>query len=274
MGNHSAWVWVDGEAHRFCNILTAWPEEKAKGFVYRLPTEAEWEYACRAGTTTRYSFGDTEADISKYVWYCDNSGWAVRAVGVKEPNAWNLHDMNGNTWEWCADWFFLDYYKQSPRRDPRGPLTGSKRVIRGGCSCDVPLYCRSASRYRYDPSTREQGVGVRVVISIPCPAYDTATGKVPGTLRPSTTRNDIILADFEGTDYGDWKVEGTAFGVGPAHGTVLDQQSVSGFFGKGLANSYHRGNKSTGKLTSPEFTITRKYITFLIGGVRQDAVQE
>ena len=259
-GDHAAVHLVSWyEARRFCNMLAERPEEKAKGLAYRLPTEAEWEYACRAGTVTRYGFGDAETDLGMYAWYRDTANWVVYPVGAKEPNAWNLHDMHGNTWEWCADWFSPDYYKQSPRRDPGGPPTGSKRIIRGGGSGDVPCDCRSATRRSRDPAVRD--MGFRVAISIPWSA-----GKTSGAVSQSVARKDIILADFEGSDFGDWKAEGTAFGPGPARGSVDNQQPVSGFLGNGFANSYHGGDGGTGKLTSPEFTIARKYITFLIGG--------
>jgi serine/threonine protein kinase/formylglycine-generating enzyme required for sulfatase activity len=247
------------EARRFCNILTARAEEKSKKFVYRLPTEAEWEYACRAGTTTRHSFGDAETDAPGHMWYVDNSGRVTHAAGVKEPNAWNLHDMHGNTWEWCSDWYSPDYYRKSPRSDPTGPPTGTMRVLRGGSSGDPVCVCRSATRAPWPPATRD--MGFRVVACIPWSVERNAE-----TVPQASNRSDVVLADFEGSDFGDWKVDGTAFGDGPARGSVLNQQTVTGFYGKGCANSYHGGDASVGKLTSPEFTITRKYITFLIGG--------
>ena len=131
------------ESQDFCRIVSNIPDERVKGFVYRLPTEAEWEYACRAGSTTRYSFGDSATDVPKHAWCYPLAKDIIHAVGQKDPNPWNLHDMHGNMWEWCADWFDATYYKHSPRNDPAGPSTGVTRVVRGGCSCDLPLDVRT-----------------------------------------------------------------------------------------------------------------------------------
>ena len=103
-----------------------------RGFGYRLPTEAEWEYACRAGTTTRYCFGNDSERLGEFAWFKGISDGRTRAVGQKRPNGLGLFDMHGNVWEWCWDWFDGDYYKDSPADDPAGPVTGSNRVRRGG----------------------------------------------------------------------------------------------------------------------------------------------
>ena len=103
---------------------------KKTGHAYRLPTESEWEYACRAGTQQAYSFGPDARELSKYEWYVDNSGGKTRPVGQKKPNPWGLFDMHGNVREWCQDWF--GKYAAGPAVDPAGPLRGSVRVIRGG----------------------------------------------------------------------------------------------------------------------------------------------
>src|SRR5262249_19167843 len=104
--------WNDAVA--FCDWLSA-----KEGKQYRLPTEAEWEYSCRAGTTTRFHSGDDEASLKKVANYWDSGPGTTRAVGELQANAFGLHDMHGNVWEWCQDWYDKDYYKASPRQDPQ-----------------------------------------------------------------------------------------------------------------------------------------------------------
>ena len=131
---------------------------------YRLPTDAEWEYACRAGTTTAFSFGDDESKLSEYAWFNGNTGIEKYAhkVGTKKSNPWGLHDMHGNVWEWCSDWYDR---KLSGGVDPVGPNGGSSRVNRGGCWGYVPGLCRSAYRSDYVPSYRIHNLGFRVARS-------------------------------------------------------------------------------------------------------------
>jgi formylglycine-generating enzyme required for sulfatase activity len=112
--------------------------------VYRLPTEAEWEYACRAGTTTKYSFGDSESELGEYAWYRANSGNTTHPVGGRKPNAWGLYDMHGNVKEWCQDWY--EDYPSGPVTDPTGAASGSRRVLRGGSFFVQSSYVRSATR--------------------------------------------------------------------------------------------------------------------------------
>lgn len=156
----------------FCDLLT--DMERSLGHLgptecYRLPTEAEWEYACRAGSRTAYSFGDEPGVLSSYGWYLDNSRdpgchrRRMQRVAQKSPNAWGLYDMHGNVWEWCSDW----YAPALPGGvDPKGPATGHERVFRGGDWSDNASRCRSACRsffraaYRGDPY-----IGLRIVRS-------------------------------------------------------------------------------------------------------------
>jgi len=134
------------DAVEFCRRLS-----EKEGKTYRLPTEAEWEYACRAGSTTKWCFGDSESQLGEYAWYTVNSRSTTHPVGKKEPNDWGVYDMHGNVWEWCADWYAQDYYGGSPTDDPKGPSSGALRVLRGGSWGGVPGYSRSANRFRGSP---------------------------------------------------------------------------------------------------------------------------
>ncbi len=133
-----------------------------EGAKYRLPTEAEWEYACRGGSTTRFCFGDDESKLGEYAWYGANSDSKTHPVEMKKPNAWGLYDMHGNVCEWCSDWYDKDYYSKSPANDPQGPASGSHRVLRGGCWGDIAGVCRSAFRRWNWPADRDYGIGFRV----------------------------------------------------------------------------------------------------------------
>jgi formylglycine-generating enzyme required for sulfatase activity len=154
------------EAMDFCRRLTEQEREAGRlsaGMMYRLPTEAEWEYACRAGSTTRFANGDTEADLDKISWYDGNSGGTSHPVETKFPNAWGLHDMHGNVWEWCYDWY--EDYPAGEAVDPFGPATGSVRVFRSGCWFNLSRNCRSAYRIRDVPGFRIDFLGFRVVLA-------------------------------------------------------------------------------------------------------------
>jgi formylglycine-generating enzyme required for sulfatase activity len=118
---------------------------KESGVTYRLPTEAEWEYEARAGTTTAYSFGNDQGQLSQYAWYGATSGSQTQPVGKLRPNAWGLYDMHGNVWEWVQDWY--GPYTAAAAVDPAGPSSGSRRVFRGGAWLSAAGGCRSASRY-------------------------------------------------------------------------------------------------------------------------------
>jgi formylglycine-generating enzyme required for sulfatase activity len=158
-------------AVEFCRKLSEMPEEKAAGRTYRLPSDAQWEYACRAGSTGRYSFSsvrnlipkeDEEKKLSDYAWFGGNSGGAPHAVGGKRPNAWELYDMHGNMWEWCQDWYGKEYYANAPTDDPGGPPGGPSRVLRSGGWNGPAEACRSAFRSYDGPGHAPYHYGLRV----------------------------------------------------------------------------------------------------------------
>jgi len=152
--------WDDAMA--FCKSLAA-----LLNCNIRLPTEAEWEYACRAGTTTRFGFGDDPSALGEYAWYSANSGSVTHPVGQKRPNGFGLYDMHGNVWEWCLDYYGWYYYAVSPHVDPQGPEVGASRILRGGSWGDAPDGCRSADRGGFWPDCRCFRSGFRVVLLCP-----------------------------------------------------------------------------------------------------------
>ena len=154
------------DAVKFCK----WLSEK-EAAIYRLPTEAEWEYACRAGSTTRYHFGDADAALRDFAWYHENVSEMrderfVPKGGQKRANAWGLHDLHGNMSEWCSDWYAETYFGESPVADPQGPPKGEYRVKRGGGWYSMSRDCRSASRSWIEQANRSFNIGFRVVRTI------------------------------------------------------------------------------------------------------------
>jgi formylglycine-generating enzyme required for sulfatase activity len=183
--NHPVEMVSSEDAIEFCKRLSELPEEKHAGRVYRLPTEAEWEYACRAGSTSKYSFGDDEGQLCDYAWFSGNSNQKTNPVGQKKPNAWGLYDMHGNVLEWCADWY--DDYPKQAVTDPVGPAEGVvpvdrvvreysqdvlfqvvrhvTRVNRGGSCGSGAASSRSAYRNCNAPRVRSPDKGFRVALS-------------------------------------------------------------------------------------------------------------
>ena len=145
----------------FCQKLS-----KQTGTEYRLPTEAEWEYACRAGTSTKYYFGNDEDELKKYAWYSENSS-ETHPVGEKQPNQWGLYDLHGNVWEWCQDDWHDNYQGAPTDGSARVSVTGGKGVLRGGSWDDLPIFCRSAIRDRDIRYYRILLIGFRVVCVSP-----------------------------------------------------------------------------------------------------------
>ncbi len=165
--------WLD--AFAFVNKLSTIAEEVAFGREYRLPTEAQWEYACRGGTTSAFSFGDAcssaEANFDgEHPYGGAPKGMSLRRaapVGSYKPNAFGLYDMHGNLFEWCADWYDKEAYKTAPLSDPQGPEQGQHRVLRGGSWNSISLFCRSADRYYDKPFRLYPDYGFRVAFVSP-----------------------------------------------------------------------------------------------------------
>jgi formylglycine-generating enzyme required for sulfatase activity len=151
--------------------------EQAPGYRFSLPTEAQWEYACRAGSRSDFSFGDDAAQLSQYATFCALDAPPLRerepadlTVGHRKPNAWGVYDMHGGLWEWTADWYRGDYYGVSPAHDPQGPDTGLMRVLRGGSYFRYGKYARSAFRLGGHPDGSSSDYGMRVVMTLDDPA--------------------------------------------------------------------------------------------------------
>lgn len=140
---------------------------ESDGRPYTIATEAQWEYACRAGSTGRFCFGDDLSKLGDYAWYDENRDKTTQPVGQKQPNHWGLYDMHGNVGEWCLDG--KRAYTANAATDPVGPLAGANRVFRGGDWFSVVQYVRAASRFAYTPDGRYRSLGFRCLIPVPGP---------------------------------------------------------------------------------------------------------
>jgi formylglycine-generating enzyme required for sulfatase activity/outer membrane protein assembly factor BamB len=220
--------WHDAVA--FCRKLSALPAERRAGRLYRLPTEAEWEYACRAGTRTAFHHGDALSSRQANFDGRHPFGGAPRGpflartaeVGSYAPNAFGLFDMHGNVWEWCADWYGAGYYKVSPADDPPGPKTGSMRVIRGGEWYGDGRDCRSAFRYAEIPSGVFYVMGFRVAMTMATPG---TTPDVPAP-QPKEPAHPKVGAPAEALPPGvsggeEWPCWRGPRGDGTWHGPAL-----------------------------------------------------
>ncbi len=164
-----SWGWQDrhpmvsvtyNDAVAYCN----WLGEKFGG-DWRLPTEAEWEFAARGGNKSKgYTYAGAN-DLETVAWFVDNAGGQTNSVGRKKPNELGIYDMSGNVWEWCRDWYGENYYSSSPGSNPRGPSSGSHRVLRGGGWDNLAANCRVAYRNGSTPDGRGSSIGFRVVLS-------------------------------------------------------------------------------------------------------------
>ena len=144
--------------------FTDWLSVKT-GWTFRLPTEAQWEFAARSGgKNEKWAGTNDHASLRKYAWFADNADGKTRAVGQKLPNDLGFHDMSGNVWEWCQDWYENRYYGSSPRHDPQGPAVGAMRVLRGGSWISIPATVRAANRDWGYPSSRTSIYGFRVAM--------------------------------------------------------------------------------------------------------------
>lgn len=167
MGNNPAYYPLS-PAHPVENVsyeeverFLIWLNQKEQQGHYRLPTEAEWEYAARASSQGVYAFGDQEQDLDQYAWYKANSGLITHAVASKAPNSWGLYDMYGNVYEWVSDWY--QDYPSHPVIDPQGPLTGLSKSMRGGSFMFASKFSRSAQRHSGTVQLKNRGVGFRLV---------------------------------------------------------------------------------------------------------------
>ncbi|MEI7832657.1 MAG: SUMF1/EgtB/PvdO family nonheme iron enzyme [bacterium] len=234
-----------------CQLFLEKLNKQIGGSNFFLPTEAQWEYAYRAGSTSEYYWGDNEAMLSQYAWIFDYSGGRSHAVGEKKPNVWGLYDMSGNVWEWCADWYDAGYYKNSPQRNPTGSATGTLRVLRGSAWNDnTPDFFRAAHRLKSDSTTRNHYIGFRCVL------------RSPFTIAPTSAVVGTVVT-ITGTDLD--KTTSVTFN-GIAAKTITDNTATS------LKVSVPEGATS-GKLvvTAAGGTVTNSYDFIVLFGLKTNA---
>ncbi|MCP4697949.1 MAG: SUMF1/EgtB/PvdO family nonheme iron enzyme [Gammaproteobacteria bacterium] len=208
-------------------VYAKWLNEQT-GYVYRLPTEAEWEYAARAGKNTAYHFGDDEKLLDEYDWYSANSDEKTHPVGEKKLNAWQLYDMHGNVWEWVQDWHAKDYYANSPKDNPTGPETGIIQVFRGGGWSVSLRYVRSANRSGITSGYRRNDVGFRLVranalYSYPSPKLPHAPKYFKDSLKDGGQAPEMVAIRGDTFRMGDvWGEDDEK----PAHDVTLGNFSI------------------------------------------------
>lgn len=152
---------VDSVSHEEITLFLAWLNRKENKGIYRLPTEAEWEYAARAGNPSAFVSGNDARALDPYAWHKGNSEFKTHPVAQKKPNAWGIFDMHGNVYEWVQDWY--DNYPEGPAQNPLGPETGLNRVMRGGSFMFPPSFARYGRRHSGRPFLKNRGVGLRLV---------------------------------------------------------------------------------------------------------------
>jgi len=185
------------EASAFCRKLSELPQEQTVRAGYRLPTEAEWECACRAGTATSWYGTEDEAVLKEHAWCDPSARGPTHPVRLKTPNAWGLYDMHGNVWEWCHDWWANDYYGRSPLDDPTGATAGSDRVFRGGCWGDYATFCRASLRNGNGPGNRFDNLGFRVVREVPVKERSAESAKIGKQIPGPSAAPATAIAPFD-----------------------------------------------------------------------------
>jgi formylglycine-generating enzyme required for sulfatase activity len=152
---------VENVSWKYCQVFLTQLKNRISGWEFRLPTEAEWEYACRAGTTNEFSFAEGTNQLGEFAWHSGNSKAQTHPVGLKLPNAWGLHDMHGNVWEWCSD--IYGPYSEGDVSDPKGPSAGPTRVLRGGAYNSIVEHLTSAYRHDLEDNETFRYYGLRCV---------------------------------------------------------------------------------------------------------------